>query len=59
MSKQNKKTFVVNPQSNVAFEITCDNVCINREHYEFTDETGIVAFVPTSYIIASKVVVNY
>lgn len=51
-NSEKKKVFVINPCSHPSYTITCDNMVKNGDFYEFTDETGIIAFVPTRHTIA-------
>lgn len=46
-----KKTFVVSPNSHPSYKIICSNMVKNGDYFEFTDETGIVAYIPTAYSI--------
>lgn len=42
------------PTYSNSFEVFADNMVLNRDYYEFVDETGIVAFVPANVAVVEK-----
>lgn len=51
---KNKRTFVVSPSHSDRFEVIASSMVLNRDYYEFADETGIVAFVPACVPVVEK-----
>ena len=48
------KTFVVNPADSRSYKIVCNNMVLNRDYYEFTNETGIIAYVPACVSVVEE-----
>lgn len=54
MSKQKARTFVVNPYMSNQMEIKANSVVRVDSWYEFSTETGVVAFVPANVPVVEK-----
>lgn len=54
MSKKETRTFVVNPHMSNEMVIKANSVVRVDSWYEFSTETGVVAFVPANVPVVEK-----